>query len=158
MADEQPHTYSGKFFVPFDFAGLMTMSGDTLTEAAKRNSKFNSTLQAFGKEWSGFVQARLREDYQLFQTLAECREAPSMQRAYMQFWEKALSQYEEEAQRLMRLAQGAVEETVQAAQEVEASTGKKVEEAVQAVQETAEITSGRANGRRATNRTAPPSR
>jgi hypothetical protein len=37
---------------------------------------------------SGFVQARLREDTQLLKTLAECRELPSMQRAYMQFWEK----------------------------------------------------------------------
>jgi hypothetical protein len=42
--------------------------------------------------------------------LSTCREFPSMQRAYTHFWEKALSQYEEEAQRLMRITQGAVED------------------------------------------------
>ena len=74
--------YSGKFSdsVPFfDFAELM-----------KQNSKLSTTLQALGKEWTEFVRARLHEDSQLLQTLRECRELPSMQRAYVQFWEKAL--------------------------------------------------------------------
>ena len=101
--------HSGKFpsFVPhFDFAALI-----------QQNSKLSTILQALGREWSDFVQARLREDTQLLQTLAECRELPSMQRAYMQFWEKALSQYEEETQRLMRITQGAVEDATHIAQE-----------------------------------------
>jgi hypothetical protein len=103
-------------FMPFfNFAELM-----------QRNSKLSTTLQAVGKEWSGFVQARLREDTQLLKTLSECREFPSMQRAYIQFWEKALSQYEEETQRLMRIAQGAVEDAAQTAREtqgIEATNG-----------------------------------
>jgi Phasin protein len=99
MADE-PHIYSARFDVPLDFTRKMT-----------------TTLQALGKEWSDFVGARLREDTQLFRTLSECKELPSWQRAYMEFWEKALSQYEEEAQRLMRITRGAVEGAVQAAQE-----------------------------------------
>jgi hypothetical protein len=98
---------SGAFPVPlFDFAGLM-----------QQNSKLSTTLQALGKEWSGFVEARLREDSKLLQTLQECRELPSMQRAYVQFWEKALSQYEEEAQRLLRITNGAMEEVSHIAQE-----------------------------------------
>jgi Phasin protein len=104
--------YSGKFpdSVPFfDFAGLIEMSRNTLTETAKLNSKLSATLQAVGKEWTEFVGARLHEDSQLLQTLRECRELPSMQRAYVQFWEKALSQYGEETQRLMRITQGAIE-------------------------------------------------
>ena len=117
-------------FVPFfNFAELM-----------QRNSKLSTTLQAVGKEWSGFVQARLREDTQLLKTLSECREFPSMQRAYIQFWEKALSQYEEETQRLMRIAQGAVEDAAQTARETQGRI---------------EATNGSANGRGATSPPEP---
>jgi len=108
--------YSGKLpnFVPFfNFVGLI-----------QQNSKLSTTLQALGKEWTEFVQARLREDTQLLKTLGECRELPSMQRAYVQFWEKALSQYGEETQRLMRITQGAMEDAAHIAQEhIEATNG-----------------------------------
>jgi hypothetical protein len=109
-------TYSGKLpdSVPFfDFAGLM-----------KQNAKLTTTLQALGKEWSEFVGARLHEDSQLLQTLGESRGLPSMQRAYVQFWEKALSQYGEETQRLLRITQGAVENAAHIGQEhIEATIG-----------------------------------
>ena len=108
--------YSGKFSdsVPFfDFAELM-----------KQNSKLSTTLQALGKEWTEFVRARLHEESQLLQTLRECRELPSMQRAYVQFWEKALSQYGEETQRLVRITQEAMEDAAHIAQEhIEATNG-----------------------------------
>ena len=132
--------YSGKFpdSVPlFDFAGLVEMSRNTLTETAKLNSKLSTTLQALGKEWTEFVGARLHEDTELLQTLRECRELPSMQRAYVQFWGKALSQYGEETQRLMRITQGAMEEAAHTAQE-------RIEEAAHIAQEHIEVTNGNA--------------
>jgi hypothetical protein len=62
--------YAGRFSVPsVDFAGLVAMSRNTLTETAKQNSKLYTTLQAVGKEWTEFVSARLREESQLLQTL-----------------------------------------------------------------------------------------
>jgi hypothetical protein len=134
--------YSGKFpdSVPFfDFAGLTEMSRNTLTETAKLNSKLSTTLQALGKEWTEFVGGRLHEDTQLLQTLRECRELPSMQRAYVQFWEKALSQYGEETQRLMRITQGAMEEAAHIAQE------------------RIEVTNGNAHGGGASSSSMPPS-
>ena len=134
--------YSGKFpdSVPFfDFAGLIEMSRNTVTETAKLNSKLSTTLQALGKEWTEFVGARLHEDTQLLQTLRECRELPSMQRAYVQFWEKALSQYGEETQRLMRITHGAMEEAAHIAQE------------------RIEVTNGNAHGSEASGSSMPPS-
>ena len=121
MANQQPSdNNSGTLpnFVPFfNFVGLI-----------QQNSKLSTTLQAVGKEWTEFVQARLREDTQLLKTLAECKEFPRMQRAYMQFWEKALSQYEEETQRLMRITQGAVEDATHIALErIEATNGNAQE-------------------------------
>jgi hypothetical protein len=117
MPNQQTNdNYSGKLpdSMPFfNLAGLI-----------QQNSKLRTTLQALGKEWTEFVGARLREDSRLFQTLGECRELPSMQRAYVQFWEKALSQYEEETQRLMRITQGAVEDAAHIPQErIEATNG-----------------------------------
>jgi hypothetical protein len=112
MANQQTSDNSSSTlpnFAPFfNFAGFI-----------QQNSKLSTTLQAVGREWSGFVQARLQEDTQLLKTLAECRELPSMQRAYVHFWEKALSQYEEETQRLIRIAQGAVEDATQTAREAQ---------------------------------------
>ena len=135
--------YSGKFpdFVPFfDFAGLIETNRNRLTETAKLNSKLSTTLQALGKEWIQFVGARLHEDSQLLQALGECKgELPSMQRAYAQFWEKALSQYEEETQRLMRITQGAMEEAANIAQE------------------RIEVTNGNAHGSGASSSSMPPS-
>jgi hypothetical protein len=142
MANQPASNYSGKFpdSVPFfDFAGLIEMSRNTLTETAKLNSKLSTTLQALGKEWTQFVGARLHEDSQLLQALGECRELPSMQRAYAQFWEKALSQYEEETQRLMRITQGAMEEGAHIAQE------------------RIEVTNGNAHGSGASSSSMPPS-
>ena len=133
MANQQTSDdNSGKLpnFVPFfNFVGLI-----------QQNSKLSTTLQAVGKEWTEFVQARLQEDTELLKTLAECRELPSMQRAYMQFWEKALSQYEEETQRLMRIAQGAAEDATQTAREA---------------QDRIEATNGNANGRGASSPREP---
>ena len=127
MANQPTSDYSGKFpdSMPFfDFAGLIETSRNTLTETAKQNSKLSTTLQALGKEWTEFVGARLHEDSQLLQTLRECKGLPSMQRAYVQFWEKAFSQYEEERQRLLRITKGAMEEAAHTAQErIEATNG-----------------------------------
>jgi hypothetical protein len=144
--------YSGKFpeSVPFfDFTRLIEMSRNTLTETVKQNSKLSTTLQALGEEWTEFVVARLHEDSQLLQTLRECRELPSMQRAYGQFLEKALSQYGEETQRLMRITQGAMEEATHVAQE-------RIEEAAHIAQERIEVTNGNARASGASS-SMPPS-
>jgi hypothetical protein len=51
-------------------------------------------------------------------------DAADVQRAYVQFLEKASSQYSEETQRLMRITQGAVEEAAHVGQEpVEGTNG-----------------------------------
>jgi Phasin protein len=127
MANQPTSDYSGKLTdsVPFfDFAGLIETSRNTLTETAKQNSKWSTTLQALGKEWTEFVGARLHEDSEFLQTLRECKGLPSMQRAYVQFWQKALSQYEEETQRLLRITKGSMDEAVHIAQErIEATNG-----------------------------------
>jgi hypothetical protein len=115
MANQQAsdfHYGSGPFF---DFGGFLT-----------KPSQMSTTMQAFGKEWTDFIGARARENSQFLNTLRECKELSSVQRAYMQFWGKALSQYEEETQRLMRIAQGAMQEAPQVAEESgEVASGRR---------------------------------
>src|SRR4051794_27767173 len=126
MANE-PTTgvYSGKLpGFPPDFSWYIEMNRNMLSETAKLNSKMGTTLQALGKEWTEFVGARLHEDTELLQTLRESPGLPNMQRAYAQFLEKAFAQYGEETQRLMRIAQGAVQEAAHMAQErIEGANG-----------------------------------
>lgn len=110
------YSLSGKFpdFVPFlDPARLSQISRNMLTGT----TQFQATMQTLNKEWADFVGTRLQENTQLLRALGECKTLPDAQSAYAQFWEKAASQYSEEAQRVMRITQGAVEEATRIAQE-----------------------------------------
>jgi hypothetical protein len=53
----------------------------------------------------------------LFRTIHDCRSLQDLQQAYAQFWQTAFSQYGEEAQRMLRLTQGTVEEVARTARE-----------------------------------------
>jgi hypothetical protein len=105
--------------IPFpDLARVSEMNGTMLNETAKFNAKVGTTMQNFGKEWSEFVGLRLREDVQLFRTIHDCHSLQDLQQAYAQFWQTAFTQYGEEAQRILRLTQGAAEDVAHAAQDV----------------------------------------
>jgi hypothetical protein len=104
--------------IPFgDFAKAGAAGGNMLSETAKLNAQMSTTLQNIGREWSAFVGLRLREELQLFQAIHGCRSLGDLQQAYARFWQNAFTQYGEEAQRMLRIAQGAVEETADVAKE-----------------------------------------
>lgn len=103
--------------IPFpDLARVSEMNGTVLNETAKFNAHIGTAMQNFGKEWSEFVGKRLREDVQLFRTIHDCRSVQDLQQAYAQFWQTAFTQYGEEAQRLLRMTQGTVEDAARTAQ------------------------------------------
>lgn len=102
----------------FDFSRLNEMNDNMLSEAAKLNARLSATVQNIGKEWAEFIGIRLGENNGLFQTLHTCKSVPEMQHAYARFWLDAFTQYGEQAQRLMRISQGAVEENIQRAQQL----------------------------------------
>lgn len=104
--------------LPFpDLARVSELNGTMFTEAAKFNAHVGSTLQDIGKEWSEFVGTRLREDVQLVRTIQDCRSLQDLQQAYAQFWQTAFTQYSDEAQRIMRITQGAVDDAAHTARE-----------------------------------------
>lgn len=103
--------------IPFpDLARVSEMNGTMLNETAKFNAQIGTAMQNIGKEWSEFVGMRLREDLQLFRTIHDCRSVQDLQQVYAQFWQTAFTQYGEEAQRLMRMTQGTVEDAARTAQ------------------------------------------
>jgi hypothetical protein len=87
------------------------MNSSMLAETGKLNARFNTTLQNIEKEWGEFVGTRLSEDNHLFRTLQTCKSLSEAQQVYAQFWQTAVKQYGEETQCLMRIAQGAMEDT-----------------------------------------------
>ncbi|KQW21891.1 hypothetical protein ASC80_00290 [Afipia sp. Root123D2] len=101
----------------FDFSRLNEMNGTMLSEGAKLNARLSETVQTIGKEWAEFIGTRLGENNRFFQTLHACKSVPDMQQAYARFWLDAFTQYGEEAQRLMRISQSSVEETVRTVQQ-----------------------------------------
>lgn len=101
-----------------DLARVSELNGTVLNETAKFNAQVGTTLQNLGKEWTEFVGARLREDVQLFRTIHDCRSMQDLQQAYAQFWQTAFTQYGEEAQRMMRITQGAVDKATDTAREL----------------------------------------
>ncbi len=105
--------------LPFpDLARMSELNGTMFTETAKFNAHVSTTLQNLGKEWSEFVGARLREDVQLVRTIQDCRSLQDLQQAYAQFWQTAFTQYGDEAQRIMRITQGAVDDATHTAREL----------------------------------------
>lgn len=109
--------------IPFpDLARVSEINGTMLNETAKFNAQVGTAMQNIGKEWSEFVGMRLREDVQLFRTIQDCRSLQDLQQAYAQFWQTALAQYGEEAQRMLRLTQGTVEDVTRAAKEARETT------------------------------------
>lgn len=100
-----------------DLARVSEINGTMLNETARFNAQLSTAMQNLGKEWSEFVGARLREDVQLFRTIHDCRSLQDLQQTYAQFWQTAFTQYGEEAQRIMRLTQGTVEDVTRTARE-----------------------------------------
>ena len=105
--------------IPFpDLARVSEMNGTMLNEIAKFNAQVSTNMQTVGKEWSEFVGMRLREDAQLFRSIHDCRSLQDLQQVYAQFWQTAFTQYGEEAQRMMKLTQGTVEDVTRTAREI----------------------------------------
>jgi hypothetical protein len=88
-----------------------------VSEAAKLNARFSSTLQTLGKEWSGFFETRVQEHVQLLEALRDSKSLPEVQQAYARFWQNTFAVYGEQAQRVMRITQGAADDASQTVRE-----------------------------------------
>ena len=104
---------------PFpDLARVNEMSGSMFSETAKFNAQVGTALQNLGREWTEFVGTRLREDMRLFQSVHDCRSLQDLQQVYSEFWQTAFTQYGDEAQRMLRITHGTMNDATHTAREL----------------------------------------
>src|SRR5262245_19972938 len=70
---------------PFGFEAMLQMQRPALTALAEINGRLYESIAAANKEWTSFVNRRLKEDFAVTQQLAECRTPQDIYRVYVQF-------------------------------------------------------------------------
>ena len=97
---------------PVNIDAMTRMAHSALTALAEFNGQFFERAVAFNTEWTQFLTRRFNEDVALPQRLTECKSAEEAQEIYVDFWTKALREYQEEFCRLAQLGQPATREAV----------------------------------------------
>lgn len=85
-----------------DRDALTRMVHSALTAMAEFNGQLCERVAAFNTEWTKFLAHRLEEDVALPQRLTACKSPEEAQEIYVDFWTRALREYQEE---FFRLAQ-----------------------------------------------------
>jgi Phasin protein len=67
------------------------------------NGNIGSVFIAIGREWTDFVNQRIKRDLALLERLTTCKEPGDVIRAYSDFWTETAEQYKSEATTLARL-------------------------------------------------------
>ncbi len=96
-------------FEPFAQFGLWPEAAKPLIETSS-NLAEQAYTRAFqvGSELSNFALQRMQEDAQLPQRLLHCRTAEEVQRTWIDYWQKTISQYQAEWSRLAALSRPAL--------------------------------------------------
>ena len=100
-------------FTEWPFSMMPSLSGNAFTAVtqpafaaiAELNGRVCENVAQLGSEYLGFVSRRLQVDLAFPQSLASCTSLLDVQKVYMDYWNKALVQYQEELQRLAQLSE-----------------------------------------------------
>jgi len=82
--------------------------------AAEYTGRICESAVALNREWTDFMSRRVQEDFALPQRLVNCRSPQELQQAYIDYWSRAYSQYQQEFARLAGLNQTFVREATTA--------------------------------------------
>ena len=72
--------------------------------SARLSTKTREGLAVLGSEWLQFADRRLKEDLQLLQRLSGCRSPVEVSMAYLNFWQCAAADYQNEFLTMARLS------------------------------------------------------
>lgn len=97
---------------PINIDAMTRMAHSALTAMTEFNGHFFERAAAFNTEWTQFLTRRFNEDIALPQRLTACKSPEEAQEIYVDFWTKALAEYQEEFGRLAQLGQHATREAV----------------------------------------------
>lgn len=102
--------------LPFGLEALMEMNRPALAAMAEVNGKVYANIAAMNKNWTAFVNRRLKEDLAVPQQLAGCKTVQDVYSVYADFFQTAVADYQSEFEQMSKLSKSIAEETAQAVQ------------------------------------------
>jgi hypothetical protein len=110
---EKTGSESSDAMAPFGFEAMMQMQRPAFTAMAELNGRLYESIAAVNKEWSSFVNRRLKEDLAVPEQLAECKTVLDLYRVYAQFFQNACSHYQSELEQMTKLGRSIAEDALQ---------------------------------------------
>jgi hypothetical protein len=101
----------------FDLTAFLDASRPALHAMAEMNAKVYENVAAFNKEWVGFVNKRLKEDFAVPQQLAACKTFEDMYTVYTGYMQRAAEQYRTELEQMSKFGQSIASDTIGKMQE-----------------------------------------
>ena len=122
---EKTDTDASNWTMPFGVEAMMQMQRPTLSAMAEVNTRLYESIAAANREWTSFVNRRLKEDLAVPQQLAECRTPQDLYRVYAQFFQNACSQYQSGLEQMTKFSQSIAENALQTLQSRPGETMRK---------------------------------
>ena len=113
---QKTDTDAGRWMMPLGVEAMMQMQRPTLSTMAEVNTRLYESIAAANREWTSFVNRRLKEDLAVPQQLAQCKTIQDMYQVYAQFFQNACSQYQSGLEQMTKLSQSLAETTLQSLQ------------------------------------------
>ena len=95
---------------------LFQMQRPTLEAVAEMNGKLYEGIAAMNKEWTSFVNRRLKEDLGMPEQLAACATTEDMFRTYADYVRTAWTDYQSGLEQMRRLNSSLAQQTLSALQ------------------------------------------
>jgi hypothetical protein len=122
---DKTDTDLGNWTMPLGVEAMIQMQRPTLSAMAEVNTRLYESIATANREWTSFVNRRLKEDLAVPQQLAECRTPQDLFRVYAQFFQNACSQYQSRLEQMTKFSQSITENTMQALQSRPGETMRK---------------------------------
>ena len=122
---EKTDTDASNWMLPLGVEAMMQMQRPTLSAMAEVNTRLYESIAAANREWTSFVNRRLKEDLAVPQQLAECKTPQDLFQVYAQFFQNACSQYQSGLEQMTKLNQSFMENALQVLQSRPEETPRK---------------------------------
>ena len=113
---DKTDTDASNWMMPSSVEAMMQIQRPTLSAVAQVNTALYESIAAANREWTSFVNKRLKEDLAVPQQLAECRTPQDFYRVYAQFFQNACSQYQSGLEQMTKFSQSMTENALHALQ------------------------------------------
>lgn len=108
----------------FPSPGALEIWNPMLSGLQSWNGAFGKAILALNSEWLGFLNRRMKEDVALPQQLTACKSADEAWHVYVEFLQKAVTDYQHEFAELARLSTSMAGESVDALPQGAAAVAK----------------------------------